>query len=341
MKNYLTATNALFENKDLGADLAEAVMEEIMTGALNEVQIATFLSALATKKETADEFLGMAKVLRRHAATVNVEGDLFDTCGTGGSGLDTPNTSTLSALVVATAGVKVAKHGNRSSSGRCGSADVLEKAGVNISLLKPEVERLLAEQNFVFMLAPLFHPAMKFAGPVRKQMGVRTSFNFLGPLANPANVSRQVLGVSDLVRAPLMAKALAGLGVSRALVVHGLDGLDEITTTGPTAAWQVQDDQVESLTINPEELGIERAQHADITGGDAELNLAIFEQTLNGTVSAPVCDLIALNAGAALWIADVTSTIAEGYKLAVEIIRSGKLNDTLVSYRDLSNELSS
>ncbi|MEE2904053.1 MAG: anthranilate phosphoribosyltransferase [Myxococcota bacterium] len=341
MNNYLHATKTLFRNEDLGAELAEAVMEEIMTGQLNDVQIASFLSALATKKETASEFLGMAKVLRRHASSVSAEGDLFDTCGTGGSGLDTPNTSTLSALVVATAGVKVAKHGNRSSSGRCGSADVLEKAGVNISLGKVEVEQLLLTQNFVFMLAPLFHPAMKFAGPVRKQMGVRTSFNFLGPLANPANVSRQVLGVSDLARAPLIAEALAGLGLTRALVVHGLDGLDEITTTCPTAAWLVQDGHVESFEFNPDDLGIRRAAHAEITGGDTQMNLEIFEQTLRGTVSTAICDLVSINAGAALWIADIADSIANGYKLAVEIVRSGKLQDTLSSYKDLSNELSS
>jgi len=338
MSAYKEAMGYLTARLHLTTELSASVMEDIMCGRLEPVQIATFLAALATKKETAKELLGLAQVLRKHAIPVNVNGPLLDTCGTGGSGLDTPNTSTLCGFVLAAHGVKVAKHGNRSSSGRCGSADVLERLGVNIDLEPKAVEQLIEEENIAFMMAPKYHPAMRHAGPVRKAMGIRTSFNFLGPLANPAKVDHQILGVSDKDRAPLIAQTLCELGVHRALVVTGHDGLDEITLTGPTILWHVQNGKVSRDVLRPKELGLTEVKPEAIEGGDAETNLAIFDRVLSGKDDGPIAELVALNAAAGLWIYGLSNSLEAGIRQARQLIRSGRAKTKFEEYRARTQE---
>lgn len=339
MSAYKEAIVLVTRRHDLSRQQAAAVMEEIMNGALQPTQIAAFLAALATKGETVEEFTGLAQVLREHAVEVSAQGRLLDTCGTGGSGLDTPNTSTLCGFVLAAGGVKVAKHGNRSSTGRCGSADVLERLGVNIEITPEQVVQLLDEQGFAFMMAPKYHPAMRHAGPVRKQLGVRTSFNFLGPLANPAQVQFQVLGVSDKTRAPLMAATLASLGVERALVVTGHDGLDEITLTGPSHAWHIENGKVSEQTIRPKELGLSEVDASQIKGGSPEYNIELFQAVLAGKASGPISDLVAINAAAGFWIYGSTPSLVDGIEMAKEIISSGKAHTAFQRYRDQSQAL--
>jgi len=339
MSAYKEAIGLLSHRRDLSWQQAAAVMEQIMNGELEPAQIAAFLSALATKRETVDEFTGLARVLRKHAVPVKAEGRLLDTCGTGGSGLDTPNTSTLCGFILAAGGVKVAKHGNRSSTGRCGSADVLEHLGVNIEIDADQVTQLLDELGFAFMMAPKFHPAMRHAGPVRKIIGIRTSFNFLGPLANPAGVHYQVLGVSDVQRSPLIAQCLCALGVERALVVTGHDGLDEITLTGPTHAWHVHEGTVSEQLINPSELGLTEVEASEIEGGSPEYNVELFQKVLAGKDQSPITELVALNAAAGFWIYGSARNLEGGISMAKDILRSGQAQSAFERYRDRSQEL--
>jgi anthranilate phosphoribosyltransferase len=267
-------------------------------------------------------------------------GGLVDTCGTGGSGLPTTNTSTVCAFVLAAAGVPVAKHGNRASSGRCGSMDVLEELGVAIEIGPDAAGSLLADQGLAFLFAPLYHPAMRHVAPVRRSLGFRTVFNFLGPLCNPAGARRQLLGVSDPSMAPRMARALAGLGSERVLVVWGEDGLDELSLGAPTRTWELVDGELTEGRLTPEELGLEPASFEALAGGDRAENARHFLAILAGEDRGPRADHLALNAGAALMVAGRARDIAAGIEQARELVACGAVLERFEAYRAASRALS-
>ncbi len=319
---YSTVLAALLAGGDVSGDAAEALMHTVMQGQLADPQVAALLTALRFRPPGPDLLAAFARAIRQHMVPVPVSGPVLDTCGTGGSGLDTANTSTTAAFVVAAAGVKVAKHGNRSSSGRCGSADLLEAAGVTLAQTPERSAELLETIGLAFLYAPAHHPAFRHVGPTRKALGFRTVFNLLGPLCNPAGATRQLLGVSDPAHAPVMAAALAALGSEDVLVVHGMDGLDEATTTADTRTWRVRKGTVEAGRFSPESVGLRRALHADLRGGDVADNLQIFERILAGE-PGPRADLVALNAGLALVVAGVAESPRAGVERARELLASG------------------
>ncbi len=272
----------LLRGEDLSEDRAADVMGAIMRGEAEPTQVAGLLVALRAKGESPSEIAGFVRAMMAHAAPIAVAGPLLDTCGTGGDGAGTFNVSTVTALVVAAAGVRVAKHGNRAASGTCGSADLLEAWGVHIELPPEAVATTIDELGIGFLYARSFHPAMRHVGPVRVQLGVRTVFNVLGPLSNPAGASHQVVGVSDARLAPVMAEALARLGKTHALVFRGADGLDELTTTGPSQMWEVRDGAVTESRVDPADLGIPTATVEALRGGSVADNVAIADAILAG-----------------------------------------------------------
>ena len=299
-------------------------METIMEGRGSDALVASFLTALRMKGETVEEITGGAKVMRAKAEKIDF-GDIYaiDTCGTGGDGANTFNISTAVAFICAAAGVPVVKHGNRAVSSKSGSADVLEALGVNITLTPEQVEKCVREQNIGFLFAPTFHKAMKHAIGVRKELGFRTIFNMLGPLTNPANAKGQVLGVFNADLTDFMAEVLKNLGVERALVVHGMDGLDEITVTDRTKVTELKDGNIKSYYIEPADFGMEKMKKADIEGADSTVNADIIKSIFNGEKGAKR-DIVVLNAAAALYVGKKADTIKDGIKLAEEIIDSGK-----------------
>ena len=322
----------------LTADHASAVLDEVMEGRASEVQTAGFLIALRAKGETVAELVGLARTMRRLAATVETaRGDLVDTAGTGG-GPSTFNISTAAALVAAGAGCAVAKHGNRSSTSRCGSADVLEALGVEIGLEPGAVARCIEEVGFGFMFAPRHHAAMKHVVPVRRELAVRTIFNLLGPLTNPAGATRQLLGVSDRLHQETVAEALVGLGCERALVVSGDDGVDEISISERTRVIEVAGGGTEEWYLTPEDLGIARADPAAVAGGDPEHNAGIVRSVLAGE-AGPARDVVCLNAGAAILAAGDAHEIGAGVERARDAIDSGAAHGVLERLVQLSSEL--
>ena len=326
----------LLRREDLPAEQAEQAMATILAGEATDAQIAGFAVALRSKGETASELAALARTMLRFAQTVDIpldgpDGPVVDTCGTGGDRSGTVNISTLAALVVAGAGVRVAKHGNRAASSACGSADVLEAMGVVIDLGPTGVARCVDEAGIGFCFAPKFHPALRFAGPARRELGTPTTFNFLGPLANPAGVRRRVLGVSDPSMAERMAHTLAELGVERAMVFCGADGLDELTTTTVSNVWELTDGSVRTSTIDPREYGIPAAEADEIVGGDAAANVAIAERMLGGE-PGPVRDVVALNAAAALVVADAAPDMGAGIEQAIAAVESGKAAAVLETF---------
>ncbi len=336
---YRDAIVKLVRREDLTHEEAASVMTEIMDGALTHAQMGAFLAAVAQKGETGEELAGFARVLREKALKVTAAGTLLDTCGTGGSGLSTHNTSTMVAFVAAEAGVRVAKHGNRASTGKCGSMDVLEALGVPFDLGPPAVEALIGELGVGFMFAPRFHPAMRHVSPVRKELGVRSSFNFLGPLANPAGTQRQLLGVSDPRRAPLMVEALLRLGSERVMIVCGEDGLDEITLTGFTRVWELEGGAVHGHRIAPEDVGLRPVSFSSIAGGERAENARALLDILGGARRDTVRDHVALNAGAALLVAGVAKTLREGFERAIAILASGAALRRFELYRERARAL--
>jgi len=277
-------------------------MAEVLAGECTDAQIAALLVALRMKGETVDELVGFARAIRSMAVRIDagLDGEpLLDTCGTGGDGQSTFNISTIAAFVVAGAGVRVAKHGNRAASSHCGSADLLESLGIAVTLPPDEVGRAIREIGIGFLFAPALHTAMKHAHPVRVELKMRTVFNLLGPLANPAGATVQLVGAPSAHAAELMAGALAQLGLERGFVVHGSDGLDEVTTTGPTLAFEIRGGKVERRTLTPEDFGVERADAAALKGADKERNIAIARAVLGGT-AGPQRDIVLVNASAAL-----------------------------------------
>jgi anthranilate phosphoribosyltransferase len=332
------AIDLVASGKDLGAGEAQAVLREIMSDAVGEAQTAAFLIALRTKGETVEELTGLARTMREMALPVKVNGDdLLDTAGTGG-GTPTFNVSTLAAFVAAGAGCRVAKHGNRSATSLCGSADLLEALGARIDLGPTAIATCIEDVGFGFMFAPLHHEATKHVVPVRKALGVRTIFNFLGPLTNPAGATRQLIGVSDPGYLELMAGALVELGCERALLVSSEDGMDEISIAAETRVVEVGPGGIVHYMIAPEQVGLERADPGSVRGGTPEHNAEIARSVLDGE-AGPRRALVVLNAGAALQVSDRVSSLEEGVRMAEEAIDSGAARDAVARFVARSAEL--
>jgi anthranilate phosphoribosyltransferase len=312
----------------------EAAMEEIMSGKATSAQIGSFLTALKMKGETIAEITGAANVMRRKAIPVHVEDNgrpLLDTCGTGGDGSGTFNISTTVAFILAGAGVRVAKHGNRSISSSCGSADVLQELGASLDRTPEDVARCINETGFGFLFAPLHHVAMKHAIGPRREMGIRTIFNLLGPLTNPASASYQLLGVYDPDLTEPLAQALHGLGTRSAMVVHGLDGLDEVSISAPTKVSHLKDGNVATSTIDPRQIGMEFCDRREIKGGTAEENALHLRAVLNGE-QGPRRQVSLLNAAAAFVVTGLAGDLAEGMSLAAQSVDSGAARRKLDEY---------
>ncbi|MBW8036030.1 MAG: anthranilate phosphoribosyltransferase [Planctomycetes bacterium] len=327
----------ILAGSDLTFEQAVSVLDTVFEGEIPGVQIAALLTALRGKGESVDELAGFASSLREHAVRVDcgIE-NLVDTCGTGGAKLKTFNISTAAAFVAAGAGVYVAKHGNRAITSKCGSADVLTALGVNVDPGVEKVAQCIREANIGFMFAPKFHPAMKYVQPIRKELGFRTVFNILGPLANPAFASAQVMGVPQEDMMEMIAGTLKILGIKRALVVHS-DGLDEISTMGPTKVLTLKDGQIESSEISPEDFGIARADFAELAGADAETNATIVKDILSGKETGARKDIVVLNAAAAIIASGKADDFAGGIVLASESITSGAAEAALKKLVELSN----
>jgi anthranilate phosphoribosyltransferase len=323
--SLISYLHKVVNRENLTSTEAEAVMEVILSGQATTAQIAAFLAALRMKGETAEELVGFALTARAKAVKVKtgVTGEpVLDTCGTGGDGAGTFNISTVAAFVVAGAGVKVAKHGNRSLSSECGSADILEALGVQVGLTPAQIGRAIREVGIGFMFAPAMHPAMKHAQPARLELKMRTAFNLLGPLMNPANPNVQVVGAPSIRAAELVAQALASLGLHRGFVVHGLDGLDEITTTGETQVLEIRGGAIAEHTVTPDDFGVPVAKAEDLKGADKETNCRIAMEILNGA-TGPQRDIVVVNAAAAFVAAGRAASFLEGAQLAAESIDKG------------------
>ena len=327
----------LVKGEDLSRNEMELVMEEIMTGAALPTQIAAFLTAMRIKGETIDEIVGAAEIMRRHATKIRTRHPvILDTCGTGGDERHTFNVSTIAAFTVAGAGVIVAKHGNRSVSSKCGSADLLKALGINIEAEEATVSKCIDEVGIGFLFAPALHKAMQYAIGPRKEIGIRTIFNILGPLTNPAGATNQLLGVYDLGLTEPIAEALGKLGSMHALVVHGRDGLDEVTTADKTRVSELKNCKVKTYEISPGDFGIKKAKKEDLGGGDPSQNAKIAMDILSGG-AGPKYDIVVLNAGCAIYAADKASNIKEGIELAVESIESGKALEKLQLLKEATN----
>jgi anthranilate phosphoribosyltransferase len=319
----VAAISKLVEQQDLSEDEAAQAMRQIMEGGATPAQIAAFLIALRIKGETVSEITGCARIMREKASHIQApDAHVIDTCGTGGDGAQTFNISTTAAFVVAGAGIPVAKHGNRAMSSRCGSADLLQALGVAIELSPEVAEKCLAEVGIAFLFAPLFHSAMKHAIGPRRDIGVRTIFNLMGPLTNPASAKYQLVGVYARELTEPLARVLGNLGSTRALVVHGADGLDEITITGDTYVAALDQGTLSSYTIRPEQFGLSRVPREALAGGDAPQNAAITLAVLDGQ-QGPHRDVVLLNAAAALVVAGAASDLHAGLQLATQSIDSG------------------
>ena len=308
----------LANKEDIGFEMAEAVMNEIMSGKASEVQKSAYLTALSMKGETIDEITASAKEMRRHCVRFLNDQDVLEIVGTGGDRSNSFNISTTSSIIIAAAGIPVAKHGNRAASSRSGAADCFEALGVNIQA-----------QNY--------HISMKYVGPVRKELGIRTVFNILGPLANPAGANMELMGVYDESLCVPLAQVLFNLGVNKALVVYGQDGLDEISMSSPTTICEVRNGWVRNYEIKPEDFGFERCSKEELVGGSAEENAKITMDILTGKEQGPKRNVVLMNAGAAIYLAGKAETIADGVKEAAEILDSGKALEKLQEYIELSN----
>ena len=344
------ALRTLVDKKDLSRIEAAAAMEAIMSGAATNAQIAAFLTALRMKGETVEELIGFAQVMRQKAVRVKTHGEevaaltgtdremLIDTCGTGGDAAGTFNVSTATAFVVAGAGLKVAKHGNRSVSSLCGSADVVETLGINLELPPAKVARCVDEVGIGFLYAPLLHTAMKHVMAARREMGIRTVFNMLGPLTNPAGANAQVIGVYSPALTEPLARVLAELGTIRAFVVHGADGLDEISNTGESQISEVREGVVRSFRVRPEDFGMSRAAIGDLQGGDRAENAQIIRHILGGG-DGPKRDIVLMNAAAALVVGGKARDLKEGVGLAARSIDSGAAQRKLETLIEFSQKL--
>ena len=323
---------------NLAAEAAHAAMTEILSGEATPAQIGGFVMALRTKGETAEELVGLLSAMRAASEAVPLDAaGLIDTCGTGGDHSGSINVSTAAALVAVGAGARVCKHGNRSASSLCGSADVLEELGAVIDLGPAGVARCVTETGFGFCLAPRFHPAMRHAGPPRRELGVGTVFNFLGPLANPAGVRRQLVGTSDRAMAEIMLEVLAATGSERAMIVHSHDGLDELSTTSPTDVWELRDGDTLRHAVDPAEFGLAPASLDDLRGGDASVNADCLRRVFDGQPGAHR-DIVTLNAAAALVVAEVSDTLTEGLEAAAASIDDGLAGQALENFVAVSKQ---
>jgi anthranilate phosphoribosyltransferase len=332
----IEAIAKLVRCESLSEDEAAATFEEIMRGDATPVQIAGLLVALRMKGESTDEITGFARTARAMATRIQVDGDLLDTCGTGGDGLATFNISTLSAIVAAASGAKVAKHGNRAASSMCGSADVLEQLGVRIDLAPEGVARCIEEAGIGFLFAPVFHPSFRFAGVPRRELGMRTIFNVLGPLCNPAGAKYQALGVADGALAGKMAEVLVRLGVERAIVFHAGDGMDELSVSSPSFVIEINGDRKE-YQLDPAELGLAKAPVDSMRGGGPEENARIAREVLDGA-KGPRRDVVLLNAAAALRATGLAGSWKDGIGMAAEAIDSGRAGAVLQRWAKISQE---
>lgn len=327
----------LVKREDLTSEVMEQVMEEIMTGEATDAQKASFLTALSMKGETIDEITSAAKILRSHCERFLNDMDVLEIVGTGGDGSNTINISTLSSVVVSAAGIPVAKHGNRAASSKCGTADCLEALGVKIDCAPARSAQILKDINLCFLFAQKYHPAMRFVGAVRKEMGIRTLFNVLGPLANPAGATMQLFGVYSEELVEPLAHVLRNLGVKRAMVVYGRDSMDEISLSAETKVCEFKNDEFKSYIIKPEDLGIARCNKEDLVGGTPQENAAIVNDILGGA-KGPKTDVVLLNAGAAIYLASDGITLKDGIEKAREIIVSGKAKKQLKEFIEETNK---
>lgn len=330
----------IVNKEDLSFDEAYTVMNEIMNGETTPTQNAAFLAALSTKSakaETTGEIAGCAKAMREHATPVDTDFDLFEIVGTGGDNAGSFNISTTSAIVAATGGMKVSKHGNRAASSKCGTADCLEALGVNIDEDPDKCRELLEKVGICFFFAQKYHTSMKYVGAIRKELGFRTVFNILGPLTNPAHPKRQLLGVYDEYLTEPLAKVLMELGVKRGMVVYGMDKLDEISLSAPTKVCEIKDGSLHTYEIKPEDFGLSRCKKEDLAGGDPKENAAITLSILKGEKGAKR-DAVLLNAGAALYIGEKAKSMQEGINLAARLIDSKKALKVLEDFIKVSNE---
>ncbi|ASA22918.1 anthranilate phosphoribosyltransferase [Paenibacillus donghaensis] len=334
-----TAISGLIEGHHLTRSEAREIMGTIMEGAATPAQIGSLLTALRIKGETVDEITGFAEAMRGFGTHVTTEtARLLDTCGTGGSGIHKFNISTASAIISSAASVRVAKHGNRSASGRAGSADVLEALGVNIHLNAEQARKCLDSIGICFLFAQIYHPSMKHAAAPRKELGVRTVFNMLGPLTNPAGADRQLLGIYDRSKTEIVAKVLKELGSKRAMVVSSFDGLDEISISAPTLVSELKDGEVTTYEINPYDLGLSMHSLASVMGGGAAENAAIITTVLEGAIN-PYRDIVLANAGACIYVAGLAETLGAGVELARTTVDSGQALDKLKQLKAVTEEL--
>ena len=321
------------------SELQEA-LTDIVEGNATEGQIGAFIMGMAMKGATAEEIVAAAQKFKEWATKVpySKPEELVDTCGTGGDKVDTFNVSTMTAFVVAAAGGKVAKHGNRAVSSKCGSADFLESLGAKIEISPEGALKLLEEVNIAFLFAPIYHPAMKRVAKVRREVGVRSLFNLVGPLSNPADAKRQLVGVYDEQLVPILTEALRGLGIQRAFVVHGLEGLDEVSITSETVVGELNNGRVEIYKVAPEDFGLKRHPLEAIKGGDCKRNVEIFNEILEGK-NEPATDFLVINSAFALTVAGISKSPEEGVKIAKETIKSGKVKETVKRFVELTNRL--
>lgn len=327
----------LAKKEDIGYEMAKTVMNEIMSGEATDVQKAAYLSELSMKGETIEEITGSAEEMRNHATKLPYEGEALEIVGTGGDGSNSFNISTTAAFVISAAGVPVAKHGNRAASSKSGAADVLEALGVNIMLSPQRSAEILREIGICFLFAQGYHGAMKYVAPIRKELGIRTVFNILGPLTNPARASLQLMGVYDGALVTDMAKVLMNLGVKRGMVVYGQDKLDEISLSAPTTVCEIAEGKLYSYEIAPEQFGLKRCEKEALAGGSPKENAVITREILQGK-KGPKRDAVVMNAGAALYIAGKASEIEGGIRLAEAMIDSGRAKKQLEAFIRLSQE---
>ncbi|MCE2404191.1 MAG: anthranilate phosphoribosyltransferase [Dehalococcoidia bacterium] len=332
------AIETVVSGASLSMEESAAAMREIMDGEATPAQISAFVTALRIRGETPEEIAGMATVMRDKALPLDVEGPLVDTCGTGGDGKGTFNVSTAAAFVAAGAGLRVAKHGNRAASGICGSADVLEALGVKVDLDPAGVRRCILEVGIGFMFAPTFHPAMRHAAPVRREIGIRTAFNILGPLTNPARAQRQLIGVAEPNLGEKVARVLALMGCLGALVVHGDDGLDEVSLGAANRAWELKGGSVRSYSFSADDLGLPRVTIDQISGGAKEENAATLRRTFQGE-AGPIRDVVVANAAAALMVGGAAGSLKEGVDLAQRTIDGGEALRKVDGLVELSRRL--
>ena len=326
----------VLNREHLTLEETKAVMDEIMSGNATNAQIAGFVTAIRMKGETIDEITACAMIMRKYGQKLKTTGDVLDIVGTGGDEAFTFNISTISSLIISAAGIPVAKHGNRSVSSKCGSADVLEALGVKIDIPAEKSEEILKDIGICFLFAPLYHSSMKYAAPVRRELGVRTIFNILGPLSSPADANLQLLGVYDENLVEPMARVLANLGVKRAMVVHGHDGLDEVSLSAKTTVCEVNGGQVNSFFLDPRQFGFEYCKPEELVGGDPEQNAGTARSILQGE-RGPKRDIVLLNSAVCLYMSYNNITLRECVKLAAETIDSGRAMEQLNRFIHLSN----